>query len=435
MIKRVRRPSRLSGEVIPPSDKSVSHRAILLNSISRGRATVSNLLLGNDCISTMTCLQALGARIQLDPSSPNTVRIEGIADQGLHEADNVLDAGNSGTTIRLLTGLLAVQPFLSIITGDSSLRSRPMGRVIHPLRLMGANIWGKGNDSLAPLAIKGGKLHGITYTTPVASAQLKSALLIAALFSTGETTIREPAESRDHTELMLQAMGARLEKKGCEITLHPLSAPLKAIDLDIPGDISAAACWLVAGAIHPNASIIIRGVGINPTRTGIIDVLLEMGAKLKIENRRWQGSEPVADLLIESSELKGTHIGGEIIPRTIDELPLVALAACIASGTTIIRDAAELRVKESDRISTTIEELSKLGAQIEERPDGMIIHGGTRLQGAECSSHDDHRLAMLTAIAGMAASGETVLHNAEAVDISYPDFWQNMERFMGGQAR
>lgn len=425
----------MSGEVIPPSDKSVSHRAILLNSIARGRATVSNLLLGNDCISTMTCLQALGARIQLDPSSPNTVRIEGIADQGLHEADNVLDAGNSGTTIRLLTGLLAVQPFLSIITGDSSLRSRPMGRVIHPLRLMGANIWGKGNDSLAPLAIKGGKLHGITYPTPVASAQLKSALLIAALFSTGETTIREPAESRDHTELMLQAMGARLEKKGCEITLHPLSAPLKAIDLDIPGDISAAACWLVAGAIHPNASIIIRGVGINPTRTGIIDVLLQMGAKLKIENRRWQGSEPVADLLIESSELKGTHIGGEIIPRTIDELPLVALAACIASGTTIIRDAAELRVKESDRISTTIEELSKLGAQIEERPDGMIIHGGRRLQGAECSSHDDHRLAMLTAIAGMAASGETVLHNAEAVDISYPDFWQNMERFIGGQAR
>jgi 3-phosphoshikimate 1-carboxyvinyltransferase len=428
MIKRISPCPTLSGEIIPLGDKSISHRAIILNSIACGKATVGNFSPGADCLSTVSCLQALGVEIKRISSSPLTFEVQGVGGQGLHEAEDVLNAGNSATTMRLLAGLLAAQPFLSIITGDSSLRSRPMGRLIHPLRSMGASIWGRGGDSLAPLVVRGGELHGITYCLPVPSAQLKSALMIAALFASGETEIIEPAPSRDHTERLLQAMGAKLEKSGRSITIIPQNIPLSPTNVYIPGDISSIAYWLVAGAIHPDARIKMWDVGINPTRTGIIDVLLQMGARLKVENQRWEGGEPIADISIESSELVSTNIGGELIPRLIDEIPLVALAACRAKGTTVIRDAAELRVKEVDRISTTLKELSKMGAKIEELPDGMLIHGGRQLEGAACSSHKDHRQAMVLGIAGLIAKGETIIHDAEAADFSYPNFWHDMDK-------
>ena len=426
MLKEISPHSILRGEIVPPGDKSISHRAVLFNSIVQGKARLTNFSPGVDCGSTLTCLQALGARV--NQTSSTTLEVDGVGEEGLREAEDVLDAGNSATTMRLLTGLLAAQPFLSIITGDNSLRSRPMDRLISPLRSMGANIWGRGEDSLAPLAIKGGKLHGIYYSLPVASAQLKSAILIAALFAEGETTVEEPSPSRDHTERLLQAMGAILKRDNCHISLTPPTSPLSPIDLHIPGDISSAAYWLVLGAIHPNAHIKVQEVGINPTRTGIIDVLLQMGAKLKIENQRWSGGEPVADLSIQSSELFGIQIEGELIPRLIDEIPVLAVAACAAKGTTLIKDAAELRVKETDRISNTVSELCKLGAKVEELPDGIVISGGTKLHGAECSSHSDHRLAMALGMAGLIAEGKTVLHDAEAVEISYPTFWQDMEK-------
>jgi len=389
MDQRVRRASVLRGEVVLPGDKSISHRAVILNSVAEGKAKVENFSPGADCWSTVSCLRELG--IEIAEESPGRLTVSGVGTAGLQEPRDVLDAGNSATTLRILSGLLAAQPFLSIVTGDESLRSRPMARLIHPLRLMGAEIWGRGDDSLAPLAIKGNQLRGIKYRLPVASAQLKSAILIAALFAQGETVVEEPAPSRDHTERLLSF-------------------------------------WLVAGAIHPNAKIQVMNTGINPTRMGIIEVLLDMGAKLQIERERIEGGEPVADLTVESSELVGRQIGGSIIPRLIDEIPLIAVAGCVARGTTVIRDAAELRVKETDRISATVKELSRLGADIGELPDGMIIRGGRTLKGAECYSYYDHRLALTLGIAALIAKGETVIHDAEVVAMSYPTFWQDLER-------
>jgi len=426
MDKRVKGPSILRGEVIPPGDKSISHRAVILNSVAGGKAKVDNFSPGADCLATVACLRQLG--VEIVEESPGSLILSGVGKEGLKEPKDVLNAGNSATTIRLLAGLLAAQPFLSIVTGDESLRSRPMARVIHPLRLMGAEIWGRGGDSLAPLAIKGNQLRGIEYRLPVASAQLKSAILIAALFARGNTTVEEPAPSRDHTERMLRAMGAKLKSDGLRITLTPDSRPLLPLDLHIPGDISSAAFWLVAGAIHPNAKIEVKNAGINPTRMGIIEVLLDMGAKLRIERERIEAGEPVADLIVESSELVGRQIGGSLIPRLIDEIPLIAIAGCVAQGTTVIRDAAELRVKETDRIRATVKELSKLGADIGELPDGLIIRGGKPLKGGECHSYHDHRLAMAWGIAGLVAQGETVIHDAEVVTFSYPAFWYDLER-------
>ena len=426
MEQRVRCCSALRGEVTPPGDKSISHRAAILNSVAQGRAKMSNFSPGEDCLATVACLRKLGVEITDEPWG--TLIVSGVGGKGLKEPEDVLDAGNSGTTMRLLAGLLASQAFLTIITGDESLRSRPMARVIHPLRLMGAQIWGRGGDSLAPLAIKGNRLRGIEYRLPVASAQLKSAILIAALFAQGETTVEEPAPSRDHTERMLRAMGTELHVDGSKITLVPKPTSLLPLDLDIPGDISSAAFWLVAGAIHPNAKVKVTNVGINPTRKGIIEVLVEMGAELMVENERTVGGEPVADFTVESSHLVGKEVGGSIIPKLVDEIPLIAVAGCAARGTTIIRDAAELRVKETDRIAATVQELSKLGADIEELPDGMVIRGGKALQGRDCSSHHDHRLAMILGVAALIARGETVIHDAEAVAVSYPAFWQDLER-------
>lgn len=363
MVRRVKRHSAVRGEITPPGDKSISHRAAILNSLADGAAKVTNFAPGADCASTLSCLRSLGVKITSISANLPTIEVQGVGVKGFTEPDMVLDAGNSGTTMRLLTGLLAGQAFFTVITGDASLCSRPMGRVIHPLRLMGGRIYGRNRDTLAPLAIKGQELHGLDYTLPAASAQIKSAVLIAGLFTVqkGRTIVREPSLSRDHTERMLQAMGVKVTSEGTVATLAPPAAPPKAIDVHVPGDLSSAAYWLILGAIHPNAKVTIKGTGVNPTRTGIIDVLLKMGARLKVENERIVNNEPVADLVIESSELTAVDIGGELVPRLIDEVPVLAVAACVAKGTTVIKDAAELRVKETDRIAFLVAESRRWG--------------------------------------------------------------------------
>ena len=416
---------RLEGELILPGDKSISHRAVILNSLAKGKAEIDNFAPGRDCLATVRCLRALGVKIDRKGSQDSpTLSVLGTGEAGLKEATNVLDARDSATTMRLLGGLLSSQPFLSVITGDVSLRNRPMGRLIEPLRLMGAEIWGRGKDSFAPLVIKGRKLHGIDFTLPIPSAQIKSVILLAGLFAQGNTVLHQAIPSRDHTERLLKRMGASLESQRNLISLLPLNRPLVPVTLRIPGDVSSAAYFLVAGAIHPNARIVVRDCGINPTRTGILDILLAMGAKLKIDNERLEAGEPLADIVVESSELKGIEIGGDIIPRLIDEIPVLAVAGCVAKGKTVIRDAGELRVKESDRIATVSSELSLLGAKIEPLPDGMVIYGGRPLSGTEVDSHFDHRLAMSLAVAALIAKGETTIKHAQVAQVSYPAFWQ-----------
>jgi len=428
LLKIVSAPKQLVGEITVPGDKSISHRALILSSLALGVSKISNLSPSKDCISTIECLKALGVKLGKQKGEPSVVLIHGVGNMGLTEAKDVLNAGNSATTMRLLSGVLASQPFLSVITGDISLRSRPMKRLAEPLRLMGAEIYGRGNDSFAPLVIRGKMLRGVNYSLPVPSAQIKSAVLLAGLFAQGNTTIEQLQLSRDHTERLLKLMGAKLEGDNYNISLTPSSAALAPVEIYVPGDISSAAYWLVAGAIHQNARIRIANCGVNPTRTGIIDALLAMGAKLRVENQRFEGNEPVADLYIESSRLKAIEIGGDIIPRLIDEIPLLAVAACVAQGKTIIRGAGELRVKESDRIVTIIRELSCLGAKIEELPDGMVIYGDRALLGAEVKSYADHRLAMSLAVAGLIASGDTLIQNARVAEISNPNFWEELEK-------
>ena len=422
----------LYGEVLPPGDKSISHRAAILNGLSRGKAEIDNFAPGADCLATVRCLRALGVGIdRRGPRNSHALSISGTGDRGLREPGNVLYAGNSGTTMRLLGGLLAGQPFLSIITGDASLRGRPMDRLILPLKLMGAQVSGRRHDSFAPLVIKGKRLRGIDYALPVPSAQVKSAILLAGLFADGSTIVHQTIPCRDHTERMLRQMGARLEIRDDSISVLPLGSPLTCTSFRVPGDISSAAYFLVAGAIHPNARIAIRNCGINSTRTGILDILVAMGARLKVENERLEAGEPLADIVIESSELKGTEIGGDVIPRLIDEIPVLAVAACIATGKTVIRDATELSVKESDRIATVVGELSRLGARIEALPDGMIIHGGARLSGAEVDSHLDHRLAMSLAVAGLIARGQTTISHTQVAHVSYPAFFDTLASLTG----
>jgi len=428
-IRTVETCQRLDGEVVPPGDKSISHRAAILNSLAKGKAQIDNFAPGADCLSTVRCLKALGVKIDRKGSrDSSSLLVSGTGEYDLKEASNVLDARNSATTMRLLGGLLASQPFLSVITGDASLRNRPMGRLIEPLRLMGAEVWGRGRDSHAPLVIMGRGLRGIAFTLPVPSAQIKSAILLAGLFARGTTVLYQTIPSRDHTERMVKQMGASLESQGNSISLLPLSTDLTPLNLRVPGDISSAAYFLVAAAIHPNARIVIKDCGINPTRTGIIDVLLAMGAKLRIYDDRMEAGEPLADIVVESSDLKGIEVGGDIIPRLIDEIPVLAVAACVARGKTVIRDAGELRVKESDRIATVANELSRLGAKIEPLPDGMIIYGGRPLSGTEVDSHLDHRLAMSLAVAGLVAKGETVIKRAHVAQVSYPAFWQTLQQ-------
>lgn len=416
----------LQGRIRVPGDKSISHRALMLGAIAQGETTIQGLLLGEDPRSTASCFQALGAEIS--PLNTELVRVQGIGLGNLQEPVDVLNAGNSGTTLRLMLGILASHSrrFFSV-TGDSSLRSRPMSRVVKPLQQMGAEIWGRQGNSLAPLAIQGQALKPIHYHSPIASAQVKSCILLAALSTAGQTTVTEPALSRDHSERMLRAFGAELsvdpETKSVTVT-GP--AQLHGQTVIVPGDISSAAFWLVAGAIVPGSELVVENVGVNPTRTGILEALALMGADIQQENQREVAGEPVADLRVRYSRLQSCTIVGDIIPRLIDEVPILAVAAVFAAGTTIIRDAAELRVKESDRIAVMAQQLTKMGAKVTELPDGLEITGGTPLTGTDVDSHTDHRIAMSLAIAALNATGNTTIHRAEAAAISYPGFFQSL---------
>lgn len=413
--------SPLKGDIFVAPDKSISHRSIMFSSLASGRGLVNNFLKAGDTLSTCGCFRSLGIEI-LDQGERMVIEGKGL--YGLNEPLGVLDCGNSGTTMRLLSGLLAGQGFLSLMSGDNSLTRRPMRRIIEPLTAMGAQIWGRAGDIYPPLAIKGSeKLKGINYRMPVASAQVKSSLLLAGLYAEGQTTISEPEKSRDHTERMLKAMGADIEVQGMEITLKP-GRELYAQEFFVPGDISSAAFFMVAALIVPGSEIVIRDVGLNPTRAGIIEVLKDMGARMAIENQRVVGGEPIGDIVAGYSNLKGTRVGGDIIPRLIDEIPVLAVAMALAEGESVVRDAGELRVKESDRIKAICSELGKMGAHIEESEDGFIVQGRPEgLKGARVESLGDHRIAMSTAIAALKASGETTVHNSKVVDISFPEFW------------
>jgi 3-phosphoshikimate 1-carboxyvinyltransferase len=444
------------GSLEVPGDKSITHRAVMFNAMAAGVATVVGAGLGGDCLSTAGAMRALGARIQRrwpsgaltenlrnDPVSGVDVRddavlvVTGAGGHGFSEPIDVIDAGNSGTTSRLLSGVLAAQPFFTVLTGDESLRSRPMGRVIAPLRRMGARIEARAGGSLLPMAVAPGALRGIRYHMPVASAQVKSALILAGLHADGETVIESAESSRDHTERMLVAQGAdvQVDPSGLLVTVRPTGRALLPIDVTVPGDISSAAFWLVAACIHPDARVTVRNVGVNPSRTGIVDALRAMGATIDVTNERMVGGEPVADLTASSSHLRGVGIGGAIIPRLIDEIPILAVAAAVAEGTTTIADAAELRVKESDRIATVAKCLGALGVPVTTRPDGMVISGGRPIGSGEVSSHGDHRIAMAFAVAGLVASGGVLIGGAGAVDVSYPAFWPTLAMIAPGSVR
>ncbi len=417
----VRRPRRLRVSLRVPPDKSISHRALILNALAGGEAYVENILDSEDVRSTAACLAALGVGIEW-PAGSGAARIHGGGLHGLSESDSVLDCGNSGTTMRLLTGLLAAHPLFSVLSGDESLRRRPMGRVIDPLRRMGARISARGGDTLAPIAIRGGALRAIQYELPVASAQVKSALLLAGLSVEARTRIVEPVPTRDHTETMLAAMGAPVAREGRAVgirrpgRLHPLA-------LRVPGDISSAAPWLVLATCHPDAEIALEGVGVNPTRTGLLDILRRMGAGIELLEDREASGEPVADIVVRSSSLRGTTVEGSEVPRAIDELPLVALLGCFAEGDTVVREATELIVKESNRVESVVTMLSAMGAAIEGTADGFVVNGPCQLHGARLDAGGDHRMGMLGAIAGALAGGETRVER-DAVAVSYPGFWQ-----------
>jgi 3-phosphoshikimate 1-carboxyvinyltransferase len=421
----------LVGEIKIPGDKSISHRSLMLGALAEGETVIHGLLLGEDPRSTAACFRAMGAEIS--ELNAEEVRVKGIGLGRLQEPVDLLDAGNSGTTMRLMLGILASHPgrFFTV-TGDSSLRSRPMSRVIKPLLMMGAQIWGRQGNSLAPLAVQGQQLKGIHYSSPIASAQVKSCIMLAGLLAEGKTTVTEPAISRDHNERMLRAFGAEVlvdpEAKSVTVTGYPT---LRGQTVVVPGDISSAAFWLVAGAIVPGSNLLVQNVGINPTRTGILEALEQMGADITPENVREVAGEPVADLRVRHGRLKATTIAGDIIPRLIDEIPILAVAACFAEGVTVIKDAEELRVKESDRITVMATQLNALGAKVSERPDGMEIMGGVQLKGAEVDSFTDHRIAMSLAIAALMAEGDSTIHRAEAAAVSYPDFVPTLEQVIG----
>ena len=412
----------LEGVIEIPGDKSISHRSVMFGSIAQGVTRVTNFLPGDDCLSTISCFRKLGVVIE---ENENEIIIYGNGFDGLKEPNDLLDVGNSGTTIRLLLGILAGRPFFSSLIGDHSIGKRPMTRVTEPLKTMGVQIDGRKNGEFTPLSIRGGHLNPIHYKMPVASAQVKSALILAGLQAEGETTIIEKAESRDHTERMIRKFGGEIQKDNRTITVKG-GQKLIASDILVPGDISSAAFFLVAGAIVPDSEIVLKNVGLNPTRTGIIEIMNKMGANLEIRQNADDAFEPAGDLTIKTSSLKGTVIEGDVIPRLIDEIPIIALLATQAEGKTIIKDASELKVKETNRIDTVVQELTKLGASIEATEDGMIIHGGTDLKGGTVSSHGDHRIGMMLAIASLLCKDQVELENPESISVSYPNFFSHL---------
>jgi 3-phosphoshikimate 1-carboxyvinyltransferase len=418
----------LNGTITVPGDKSISHRAVMFGSIAKGKTTIQGFLPGEDCLSTIDCFRKLGVKIT---QKGNFVEVDGNGFEGLVEPTDILNVGNSGTTIRLMLGVLANTPFHSCLIGDESIAKRPMKRVTEPLREMGAIIDGRQGGNYTPVSIRGGNVKGIHYTSPVASAQVKSAVLLAGLQGEGETVVTEPEKSRDHTERMLQAFGVHVDVDGLAVTLKGKQA-LQGTDIVVPGDISSAAFWLVAGAIVSNSRLTLKGVGVNPTRTGIIDVLQQMGANIQVEMESEQ-VEPIATITIETSSLRGIEIGGEIIPRLIDEIPIIALAASQAEGVTIVKDAKELRVKETDRIQTVVDELTKLGVKIEATDDGMKIYGQSSLVGNTVNSYGDHRIGMMLAIASLLAEGETTIEQAHSVAVSYPNFFEQLVTLSKGE--
>lgn len=418
----------LRGKIAVESDKSISHRTVMFAALAQGKSVVENFLTAADTMSTCNCLRQLG--IDISERGSNLI-IQGRGLNGLKSSKEILDCGNSGTTMRLMSGILAAQNFRSILGGDDSLNRRPMKRIIEPLTMMGADISAHSHGTYAPLDIKGRKLKGIKYELPVASAQIKSAILLAGLFAAGETIVIEPEKSRDHTERMLGSMGAYLKVNDSRISVRPGKA-LEPQRFIVPGDISSAAFFMVAAMIVPRSELMIKDVGINPTRSGIIEVLISMGGKIKIENQRTVSGEPIADLVISSSDLRGTIIEGEIIPRLIDEIPILAVAMAVAEGESVVKGAGELRVKETDRISAICSELGKMGADIKETADGFIINGKPgALTGALVNSHKDHRIAMSMAIAALTAKGQTTIEGSEAVSISFPGFWNLLRGICG----
>ena len=405
------------GQIKVPGDKSISHRAVMLGSLANGVTEISGFLKGADCLSTIDCFRKM--EIDIDINGEN-VTVHGNGLRGLKKPDEMLYTGNSGTTTRLLCGILAGQNFDTSITGDASIQKRPMGRVVKPLSMMGAKI----ENEYCPLYITGTKLHGIDYKMPVASAQVKTAIILAGLYADGETVIHEIEKSRDHTELMLSAMGADLTVDNLDITVKPTN-DLTAVNVDVPGDISSAAFFLVLGAIMPNSQITVTNVGINPTRTGIIDVLKDMGADITLENVHTSAGETVADITVRSSSLKGTTVGGDIIPRLIDELPIIAVAAVFADGQTVIKDAQELKVKETNRIRAVVDEFNKCGIDITETDDGMIINGGKSIHGADFKTYGDHRMAMSLTVLAQLADSESTLDDSDCACVSYPTFFDD----------
>ena len=417
----IKKAKKLSGSLSIPGDKSISHRAVMFGYLAEGTTRISNFLEGADCLSTISCFRKMGINIE---NTKGEILVHGKGLHGLSAPAETLDVGNSGTTTRLISGILAGQDFVSELTGDASIQKRPMKRIMTPLSQMGADIISLGGNGCAPLKISGKKLHAIHYNSPVASAQVKSCVLLAGMYSDGITRVTEPVLSRNHTEIMLNYFGADVTSEGTTASIKP-DPSLYGREILVPGDISSAAYFIAAGLLVPNSEILLKNVGINPTRDGILRVCKAMGADITLLNETTEG-EPTADLLIRSSALHGTTVEGAIIPTLIDELPMIAVMAAFAEGTTVIRDAQELRVKESDRIQVMTENLRKMGADIQATEDGMIIHGGKPLHGAEIDSHLDHRVAMSFAVAGLLSEGTLSIKNGECVNISYPEFYSDL---------
>ena len=424
MDMNITKSAELRGELAIPGDKSISHRAIMFGALADGTTEITNFLQGADCLSTISCFRAMGVDIE---NHTDRVIIHGVGLHGLKVPEQMLDVGNSGTTTRLISGILAGQPFTSTLNGDASIQKRPMKRIMDPLTQMGANIRSLNNNGCAPLEIRGGSLHGIHYQSPVASAQVKSCILLAGLYADDVTSVTEPVLSRNHTELMLSGFGASITSVGTTATIEP-EPQLHGQKIAVPGDISSAAYWIAAGLAVPNSELLLKNVGINPTRDGILRVVEAMGADITRENVHTVSGELVCDLIVRSSSLHGTTVSGELIPTLIDEIPVIAVLACFADGETVIKDAQELKVKESNRIDTVVEGLLAMGADAIATDDGMIIRGGKPLHGATIDSHLDHRIAMSFAIAGLMCDTPTTILNADSVEISYPDFYESLHK-------